>query len=274
MYVGTTAPSGWVFCIGTSYSQTDPLYAPLFAVIGLQFSGGIPGSTFRVPDLRGRTTFGASLTSYGNATTPFQITAIDFAALAVDYPGVGVPNNTNANGLQALGLKTIAFGFDIVKGMVITNTVTGDQRTIIDIVNYYGGNFTNAFIGTFPNYPVLILSGALSTTTGGFGQVFNVNPSASGFYLGNQFPPVAGQTNMITQTPFQVANHTHTQLQGGLGSPDLVNGNKSGDLNTAGPQTGGVSQNYNYAVPGGTSTNPAVIQVVPSNLAVNYIIKL
>ena len=114
MYVGTTAPTGWVFCIGTAYSQTDPLYAPLYAIIGLQFSGGIPGTTFRVPDLRGITTFGASLQSYGNATTPFQITAIDFAALGVSYPGVGVPNNTNPNGLQALGMSAIAVGFDIV----------------------------------------------------------------------------------------------------------------------------------------------------------------
>ena len=75
----------------------------------------------------------------------------------------------------------------------------------------------NGFIGTYPNYPVLILSSALSITTGSFGQVFNVNPGGAGFYLGNAFPPVAGQTNMITQTPYQVATHTHPQAAGAGG---------------------------------------------------------
>jgi hypothetical protein len=110
----------------------------------------------------------------------------------------------------------------------------------------------------------------LSVTTTSFGQVFNVNPNGGGFYLGNQFPTGANQTNMITQTPYQVATHTHPQSAGAGGGVPT-----SGSANPIqGSSTGDINQNYFYNVPGGTSTLPAVMQVVPANLAVNYLIKL
>lgn len=54
-YAGTTPPVGWVFCNGQSYSRT--LAAALFAVIGTTY-GAPDGSSFSVPDLRGRTIIG------------------------------------------------------------------------------------------------------------------------------------------------------------------------------------------------------------------------
>lgn len=50
------APSGWLLCDGTLYSQTS--YAALYAVIGTQFGAG--AGTFAVPDLRARTIVGIS----------------------------------------------------------------------------------------------------------------------------------------------------------------------------------------------------------------------
>lgn len=49
-YVSTTAPQGYLFCDGASYSTAS--YPVLFSVIGYKFGGS--GSTFRVPDFRGR----------------------------------------------------------------------------------------------------------------------------------------------------------------------------------------------------------------------------
>ena len=51
------APQGWLLCNGQQYSRGD--YAVLFNVIGLAWTGTDDGSTFNVPDLRGRAPIGA-----------------------------------------------------------------------------------------------------------------------------------------------------------------------------------------------------------------------
>lgn len=50
----TSTPSGWLTCDGTTYTSSD--YPDLFAAIGQTFGGS--GSTFKVPDLRGRAPIG------------------------------------------------------------------------------------------------------------------------------------------------------------------------------------------------------------------------
>lgn len=63
-FAGTSAPRGHVFCDGVSYSKTDPLYAPLYAVIGGTY--GETETTFQVPDLRGRFPLGVSGSGTGS----------------------------------------------------------------------------------------------------------------------------------------------------------------------------------------------------------------
>ncbi len=53
-YGGISAPVGWVFCDGTSYDVS--VQADLFTAIGYYYGGS--GSTFMVPDLRGRVPVG------------------------------------------------------------------------------------------------------------------------------------------------------------------------------------------------------------------------
>jgi len=53
-FAGTAAPSGWLLCDGSSYSTST--YANLFAVIGYAYGGS--GSSFNVPDARGRVSAG------------------------------------------------------------------------------------------------------------------------------------------------------------------------------------------------------------------------
>jgi microcystin-dependent protein len=57
LYGGTTAPTGWLFCDGSTQSRTT--YANLFAVVGTAFAtGGEAGTDFRLPDFRGRVAMG------------------------------------------------------------------------------------------------------------------------------------------------------------------------------------------------------------------------
>jgi len=53
-FAGSSAPTGWLLCNGSSYSTTT--YASLFAVIGYTYGGS--GASFNVPDARGRATIG------------------------------------------------------------------------------------------------------------------------------------------------------------------------------------------------------------------------
>ena len=56
-YAGATPPIGWFLCDGASLLRADS--AALFAVIGTTYGpGSNPGSTFALPDLRGRTVAG------------------------------------------------------------------------------------------------------------------------------------------------------------------------------------------------------------------------
>ncbi|WP_273727467.1 phage tail protein [Brucella gallinifaecis] len=51
-FAGDVPPQGWLLCYGQAVSRS--VYAALFAVIGIKFGQGDGGSTFNVPDLRGR----------------------------------------------------------------------------------------------------------------------------------------------------------------------------------------------------------------------------
>lgn len=55
---GGATPAGYVLCDGASYDGTQSAYSALWAVIGTTY-GGTGQSSFKVPDLRGRSPFGA-----------------------------------------------------------------------------------------------------------------------------------------------------------------------------------------------------------------------
>jgi microcystin-dependent protein len=55
-YLGTTAPTGWLFPYGQLLSRTT--YSALFALIGTTFGVGDNSTTFNAPDLRGRVVVG------------------------------------------------------------------------------------------------------------------------------------------------------------------------------------------------------------------------
>lgn len=55
-FAGSSAPSGYLVCDGSVVSRTT--YARLFDAIGTNWGAGDGVSTFKLPDLRGRTTIG------------------------------------------------------------------------------------------------------------------------------------------------------------------------------------------------------------------------
>lgn len=66
MYVGATAPTGWVVCNGGSYATTGT-YANLFAVIQYRYGGS--GANFNVPDFVSKPSVGLSQTTNLTSTT-------------------------------------------------------------------------------------------------------------------------------------------------------------------------------------------------------------
>ena len=77
---GSTAPTGWVACDGTSYDGSTATYAALFARIGHTwdtFNGqSAPGGAlFRVPKLAGMATIGAGAAQTGTVATTIRALA-------------------------------------------------------------------------------------------------------------------------------------------------------------------------------------------------------
>ena len=69
-FAGSSAPTGWLLCDGSSKLVAD--YPALYAVIGVTY-GGVLGTSFNVPDLRGRSAVGAGT---GSGLTPRTLAAV------------------------------------------------------------------------------------------------------------------------------------------------------------------------------------------------------
>jgi len=55
-FAGSAAPTGWFLCYGQTVSRTT--YVELFTAIGTAWGAGDGSTTFGIPDLRGRATYG------------------------------------------------------------------------------------------------------------------------------------------------------------------------------------------------------------------------
>lgn len=112
-YGGTSAPTGYLLCDGSSYLRSS--YANLFAVIGTTF-GSVDINHFSVPDLRasvpagyksGDPNFGTLGTTVGEATHTLTLTEIPAHSHDVKYNPVNAGgNNAITNGSLQLGIDT------------------------------------------------------------------------------------------------------------------------------------------------------------------------
>jgi microcystin-dependent protein len=81
-FAGNVEPSGWLFCFGQSLPRTG-IYAQLFSVIGTLY-GSVDGSSFSLPDFRGRV--GAGRDNMGGTAASRLTTAwgVDGAVLGAN----------------------------------------------------------------------------------------------------------------------------------------------------------------------------------------------
>jgi microcystin-dependent protein len=273
MYAAANAPTGYLICDGAYVSQVT--YAALFAVIGINYGGQFAGQ-FAVPDLRSRTVFGASAPTFTSQYATFSMTATTFTSVITEFPGGVAPNGIT--GRQALAVQSLQPGYELAVGMRVNANTGADQtvRVIIDILNY-PGNFGQGGAFSYPNFPIIILNTPFTIDLPYLNPTFTVTPVAPYKYtLGFQ-----SSANFATQTQYQVAGHTHTQLQPGGQSSQISGGqNRAGDPNVAGPQVTINTQNYYYTmgsvqvgVPATVYNIPTSMATSPSAIAMNYIIK-
>lgn len=175
---GTYAPAGWAYCDGRSLSINS--YAALFAVIGTNY-GGDGQSTFKLPDLRGRTILGTNsqpplttrlLGQTGGAETA-TATGTGTGSLTLTVANLPAHNHTASLSLSGLtGTTTINVG-----------TGTGGQLLATEgcTLASTAGGATGAAIyqlsSVAPVAPVKL--GGVSTTVGGSGSV-TVNNTGNG----------------------------------------------------------------------------------------------
>lgn len=84
---GSAAPSGWLLCDGSSYSQAS--YADLYAVIGAAYGSG--GGNFNVPDLQGRVPVGSGSGAGLTARTRGQASGAETVVLGIS----NLPSHTH-----------------------------------------------------------------------------------------------------------------------------------------------------------------------------------
>ena len=240
-YGGTTAPTGWKFCDGTSYPTSE--LNDLYNAIGYRYGGS--GANFNVPDLRDRVPRGAATT--GAAVTTTSTDAVTIAAN-------NLPTHTHAVGTLAVGNHADhTHGFS---GSAAANTnadhyhgttahshsASVSNGTVVG-PGYLGGTagltYDNAEYQTMPPY-----WGGRPTNGG-------ITPGIASLLSG-----LVGVGNASPNTGYAVGstNHGHT-----------VSGTTNG-LVTA----------LNHTVSGSTGNNTTTatdLSVVPRHQTVNYIIK-
>lgn len=112
-FAGTSAPAGWLLCYGQAVSRTT--YASLFAVVGTTYGSGDGVTTFNLPDLRGRATFGRDDMG-GSAASRITVVGSNVDGTVLGATG-GAQNNT----LVANNLPPHAHTF--------SGTTTGESTT-------------------------------------------------------------------------------------------------------------------------------------------------
>lgn len=102
-YAGGAVPLGYLLCDGSAVSRTT--YAALFALVGTTFGAGNGTTTFNVPDLRGRQTFGVgSLGTNAQPTVALAGTTATNAGTGDTVSGEMEHRNTSGeSGLPAHG---------------------------------------------------------------------------------------------------------------------------------------------------------------------------
>ena len=109
-FAGSTAPTNWLLCNGTTVSRTT--YAALFAICGTTYNtGGEAGTDFRLPNLLGRVPVGLDA-----GQTEFDTLGETGGAKTHTLTTAQIPSHTHAQ--INFGVAPSAGGFPTANGFV------------------------------------------------------------------------------------------------------------------------------------------------------------
>lgn len=132
----TTAPSGYLFCDGTAYSQTGT-YANLYAVIGTTYNLGSTGSgNFAVPNFHNGTTGSGIfpiaggltsgsigvLTSTGSSTGPYLLPSVYGGSNIIDL--TSIPDHEHNSNLSSNYVSSLSQGNNGIAAAGTYNVIT------------------------------------------------------------------------------------------------------------------------------------------------------
>jgi microcystin-dependent protein len=150
-YAGSTIPTGWLECDGSSISRTT--YAALFAAIGTTW-GSVDGNSFNLPDCRGRATIGAgtgtNAESFTNAainTGTDRVTVVSnvdkwMTGAFVTFTTGGTPPTTNPANLLDNNDTVYVIRISATEIQFATSLSNAVNGTAIDITAAGSGTFT------------------------------------------------------------------------------------------------------------------------------------
>ena len=171
MFAGTFAPNGWFFCDGSILPINQ--YQAFFAIIGTTY-GGDGVTTFKLPDLRGRTAIhsgngqGINVSRYQlgqiggteNVTiSTLQMPAHTHTIKAVSadatalQPTNAYPATSPGDPVSGTGVNIYSDATPDVTLNVNSVTPAGGSQPLNVVTPYLGLNFIIAWTGVFPSRP-------------------------------------------------------------------------------------------------------------------------
>jgi microcystin-dependent protein len=158
-------PAGWLFCDGGLYSSTE--YAALAGVLNGAY--GTSGSSFRVPDLRGRVPLGQSSDVSPNAASGY---ALSPRAHGIGYGSEVLPAHTH-------DLSSHSHNYDHAHDATLGGSMSGSMSGSTSVTGYIprsngtGGawNGLSPGVGTAVSYPTSVSGGVSGSVTGTTGSV-------------------------------------------------------------------------------------------------------
>lgn len=158
-FAGIVAPLGYLFARGQTVSQTT--YANLYGVLGTVFnSGGEPGGTFRLPDLRGKTAMGCNPMD-GQATGSYSTRTFGTVYGAEIYTNAAVAVSGNA--------PSATVNFSNMGSVTFPTFLAGAFPTLNSgaFPTFNAGSFQTLTSGTLPS----VSGGTLPTLGAGVGAI-------------------------------------------------------------------------------------------------------
>lgn len=236
---GSSAPTGYTMANGQAISRTT--FATLFGVYSTTYGIGDGSTTFNVPDLRGRSVYGADNLGGASAANRLQIST----------------NLTTTSGSTA---ATVASGTGLAAGQIITATSVNGGTTISSVNGTsvtLSGNATASGTNA-ARFSALGDAQALGQAGGAISHAQGANEIASHNHGGSSL----------------------SASSGGSGSFTLGNGDGAGALGSyiatgSALVTQGVSISVSTSISGNTANtgNGAAATIQPPGMVLNWIIK-